>query len=163
MLFRSDHHSQPIVYSELAHKLSIEVGKRSYSDQVRKAVLELRTAKGMVLDPVDHDTWSVGSFFTNPIVSEHAARQLPNDAPRWPQADGRIKLSAAWLIEHSGHSKGFGLNNRVQLSSKHSLALTNRGEATANDIIELAYKIQRDVREQYGIELALEPTLVGEF
>ena len=101
---RLDHHSQPIVYSELAHKLSIEVGKRSYSDQVRKAVLELRTAKGMVLDPVDHDTWSVGSFFTNPLVSEQGARQLPIDAPRWPQADGRIKLSAAWLIEQIGRA-----------------------------------------------------------
>ena len=78
-------------------------------------------------------------------------------------ADGRIKLSAAWLIEHSGHPKGFGLNNRAQLSSKHSLALTNRGGATANDIIELAYKIQRDVREQFGIQLTLEPTLVGAF
>lgn len=160
---RLDHHSQPVAYSELAQKLGIEVGRRSYSDQVRAAVLQLRADKGMVLDPADHDTWSVGSFFTNPIVTEQAAHQLPADAPRWQQSDGGIKLSAAWLIENSGHPKGFGLNARAQLSSKHSLAVTNRGEATANDIIELAYKIQRDVREQFGIALALEPTLVGEF
>lgn len=160
---RLDHHSQPITYAELAHKLGVELGQRSNSAQVRSSVLALRAAKGMVLDPVDHDTWSVGSFFTNPIVSEQAAQHLQTDVPRWPQSAGGLKLSAAWLIEHSGHPKGFGLNNRAQLSSKHSLALTNRGDATANDILELAYKIQRDVHEHFGVELTFEPSLVGEF
>jgi UDP-N-acetylmuramate dehydrogenase len=160
---RLDHHSQPIAYAELASKLGVETGKRSYSDKVREAVLELRAAKGMVLNPVDHDTWSVGSFFTNPIVSAHDHAKVPVEAPHWVQPDGSYKLSAAWLIENSGHPKGFGLNNRAQLSSKHSLALTNRGDATAGDIMELAHSIQHDVHERFGINLAIEPNLVGEF
>ncbi|MEN9710515.1 MAG: hypothetical protein RL441_507 [Actinomycetota bacterium] len=160
---RLDHHSQPVAYPELATRLGVEVGKRSYSDKVRAAVLELRATKGMVLDPVDHDTWSVGSFFTNPVVEPAALGSLPADAPRWPQADGRLKLSAAWLIENSGHPKGFGLNDRAQLSFKHSLALTNRGTATAGDVMELAHRIQHDVHERFGIDLAIEPNLVGEF
>lgn len=160
---RLDHHSQPIAYAELASKLGVETGKRSYSDKVREAVLELRAAKGMVLNPVDHDTWSVGSFFTNPIVSAHDHAKVPVEAPHWVQPDGSYKLSAAWLIENSGHPKGFGLNDRAQLSSKHSLALTNRGDATAGDIMELAHSIQHDVHERFGVNLAIEPNLVGEF
>ena len=160
---RLDHHSQPIAYSELAQKLGVETGKRSYSNLVRTAVLELRGAKAMVLDPLDHDTWSVGSFFTNPIVGPEQHAKVPVDAPHWPQDDGTYKLSAAWLIENSGHPKGSGLNERARLSTKHSLAVTNRGDATAGDVIELARRIQQDVHERFGIDLSIEPNLVGEF
>ena len=89
---------------------------------MREAVLGLRRSKGMVLDAADHDTWSAGSFFTNPVV---APEQVPEGAPAWP-ADGGVKTSAAWLIEHAGFAKGYG-NDRVSLSTKHTLAITNRG------------------------------------
>lgn len=156
-------HSQPIAYGELARDLGIEVGARSKLKLVREAVLKLRASKAMVLDELDHDTWSVGSFFTNPIVSASVAASLPEVAPRYPQADGHVKLSAAWLIEHSGMKKGFTLNGRAALSSKHTLAITNRGDATASDVLELASHIQKQVHERFGIELSLEPNLVGEF
>ena len=96
---------------------------------VRAAVLALRRGKGMVLDAADHDTWSAGSFFTNPVLDAAAAR-LPDGAPRWPQPDGRVKTSAAWLIEHAGFGRGYGDRAGSALSGKHTLALTNRGGAT---------------------------------
>ena len=120
-------------------------------------MLALRAGKGMVLDAEDHDTWSAGSFFTNPVV---AADAVPDGAPAWPQPDGTVKTSAAWLIEHAGFGKGYG-NDAVALSGKHTLALTNRGSARTEDLLALASEVQAGVRAAYGIWLVNEPTLVG--
>jgi UDP-N-acetylmuramate dehydrogenase len=152
--------SQPIRYPELARALGIEVGQRAPAPEVRQAVLALRTAKGMVLAEDDHDTWSVGSFFTNPLISSAQARTLPPDAPRFNQADGMIKTSAAWLIERAGFGKGYG-NGAARLSRKHTLALTNRGGATAADLLSLARQIRAGVQTKFDIELVPEPVLVG--
>ena len=152
--------SQPIRYLELARALGIEVGQRAPASEVRQAVLELRTTKGMVLVDDDHDTWSAGSFFTNPMISFATARTLPPDAPRFNQSDGMIKTSAAWLIERAGFGKGFG-DGSARLSSKHTLALTNRGGATAADLLSLARQIRAGVQAKFGIELVPEPVLVG--
>ena len=116
----------PVRYAELARSLGVEAGGRAPTSQVRETVLGLRRGKGMVLDPADHDTWSAGSFFTNPVLPADQAARLPDDAPRWRQPDGSVKTSAAWLIERAGFAKGHG-NERVGLSTKHTLALTNRG------------------------------------
>lgn len=124
-------------------------------------VLAQRNAKGMVLNKSDHDTWSCGSFFTNPFVSESFSRTLPLDAPRWEAGD-QVKLSAAWLIEHSGLSKGFSLpGSKAAISTKHALAITNRGGATSEEIVELASFIQTQVGNQFGIFLVPEPALIG--
>ena len=149
----------PVRYAELARRLGVEVGDRVPSAAVRTAVLELRRGKGMVLDPADHDTWSAGSFFTNPVISvEDAARLLPDDAPRWPEGDG-VKASAAWLIERSGFSKGYG-HGPVTLSTKHTLALTNRGGATTADLLALAREVRDGVRGRFGITLQNEPVIL---
>jgi UDP-N-acetylmuramate dehydrogenase len=128
-------------------------------------VLALRASKGMVLNDHDHDTWSCGSFFTNPIVSESFAKTLPLDAPQWPTEsdDGlTVKLSAAWLIEQSGIHKGFALpGSKAAISSKHALAITNRGDATADEVTELARYIQTQVSNKFGINLVPEPNLIG--
>jgi UDP-N-acetylmuramate dehydrogenase len=152
--------SQPIRYPELARALGIEVGQRAPAPEVRQAVLALRTAKGMVLAEDDHDTWSAGSFFTNPLISSAQARTLPPEAPRFNQADGMIKTSAAWLIERAGFGKGYG-NGAARLSRKHTLALTNRGGATAADLLSLAREIRAGVQTKFDIELVPEPVLVG--
>ncbi len=152
--------SQSIRYPELARMLGIEVGERAPAAEVRQAVLALRTAKGMVLAENDHDTWSAGSFFTNPILSTAQALALPDRAPRFGQPDGMIKTSAAWLIEQAGFAKGYG-NGSARLSSKHTLALTNQGGATAADLLSLAREIRTGVKEKFGIELVAEPVLVG--
>jgi len=152
--------SQAIRYPELARMLGIKVGERAPAAQVRQAVLALRTTKGMVLAENDHDTWSAGSFFTNPILSPTQALALPNDAPRFGQPDGMIKTSAAWLIEQSGFARGYG-HGPARLSSKHTLALTNQGGATAADLLSLAREIRTGVKEKFGIELLAEPVLVG--
>jgi UDP-N-acetylmuramate dehydrogenase len=152
--------SQPIRYPELARALGVEVAQRAPTPEVRQAVLALRTAKGMVLADHDHDTWSAGSFFTNPLISQAKALELPPDAPRFSQTDGMIKTSAAWLIERSGFGKGYG-NGAAQLSGKHTLALTNRGGATAADLLSLAREIQAGVQAKFGIQLVPEPVLVG--
>ena len=148
----------PVRYAELARTLGVEVGSRAAAADVREAVLGLRRGKGMVLDTGDHDTWSAGSFFTNPFVTDGAL--LPDDAPRWPQPDGSVKTSAAWLIEHAGFHKGHG-DDRVSLSTKHTLALTNRGGAATTDLLALAAEVQRGVQERFGIRLVNEPVLVG--
>ena len=148
----------PVRYAELARTLGVEVGSRAAAADVREAVLGLRRGKGMVLDTGDHDTWSAGSFFTNPFVTDGAL--LPDDAPRWPQPDGSVKTSAAWLIEHAGFHKGHG-DDRVSLSTKHTLALTNRGGAATADLLALAAEVQRGVQERFGIRLVNEPVLVG--
>jgi UDP-N-acetylmuramate dehydrogenase len=152
--------SQPIRYAELARVLGVAVGERAPAADVRQAVLELRNAKGMVLVADDHDTWSVGSFFTNPIISPAKARTLPAAAPRFSQPDDMVKTSAAWLIEQAGFAKGYG-HGAARLSGKHTLALTNRGAATAGDLLSLAREIRAGVAARFGIELVPEPVLVG--
>lgn len=150
----------PVAYLELARRLGVELGERAPLADVRRAVLEIRASKGMVLDDADYDTWSAGSFFTNPILDEAGAAGLPADAPRWPVGDGTVKTSAAWLIEHAGFSRGYGAG-RATLSTKHTLALTNRGEATAGDVVALAREIRDGVRERFDVALVPEPVLVG--
>ncbi len=149
--------SAPVTYAELARTLGVEVGRRAPLAEVRDAVLGLRAGKGMVLDDADHDTWSAGSFFTNPIVP---AGDVPDGAPAWPAADGLVKTSAAWLIEHAGFAKGHG-DGRAQVSTKHTLALTNRGDATTDDLLRLAREVRDGVEAAYGIRLVNEPVLVG--
>ena len=147
----------PVRYAELARTLGVEEGGRAPLGEVRDAVLGLRRGKGMVLDPADHDTWSAGSFFTNPVLD---ASDVPDGAPAWPQADGRVKTSAAWLIEHAGFAKGHG-SGRVGLSGKHVLALTNRGGATTDELLALAREVRDGVEAAYGVRLVNEPVLVG--
>ncbi len=152
--------STPIRYPELARTLGVEVGERVESAEVRAAVLELRSGKGMVLDGDDHDTWSAGSFFTNPVLPEDA--ELPEGAPRFPAGDGYVKSSAAWLIQHAGFERGFRLDGAAaSLSTKHVLALTNRGAASAEDLLALARTVRDGVRDTFGITLVPEPVLVG--
>ena len=150
----------PVRYAELARRLGVEIGDRVPAPDVRAAVLDLRRSKGMVLDDADHDTWSAGSFFTNPLLATEDAARLPADAPRWPAGDGRVKVSAAWLIEQAGFTKGYG-DGPAKVSSKHTLALTNRGGATTAQLLELAAEITARVHDQFGIDLVNEPRLVG--
>lgn len=150
--------SAPIGYAELAARLGVAVGERAASSDVREAVLELRRGKGMVLDAVDHDTWSVGSFFTNPVVD---ADRVPEGAPAWPQADGRVKTSAAWLVERAGFPRGYPEGGAARLSTKHTLAITNRGSASTADVIALAREMRDSVLARFGIELTPEPVLLG--
>ncbi|MBB5633427.1 UDP-N-acetylmuramate dehydrogenase [Cryobacterium mesophilum] len=158
--------SAPIAYDQLATALGAAGGDRVPLAAVRAAVLTLRASKGMLLDPADPDSVSAGSFFTNPIVSENFARGLPDAAPRWildPDApESPVKLSAAWLIERAGITRGFSLpGSGAAVSSKHTLALVNRGGATANAIAELARYIHLRVLSEFGIRLQAEPQLVG--
>ena len=152
--------SAPVAYAELARRLGVQVGERRPLAEVRAAVLALRAGKGMVLDPDDHDTWSAGSFFTNPVLDADAAAALPAEVPRWPQPDGTVKVSAAWLIEHSGFGKGHG-RGPARISTKHTLALTNRGGARTADLLALARELRDGVRERFGITLVNEPVTVG--
>lgn len=154
-------------YQQLADKLGVALGESARAPQVRQAVLELRAGKGMVLDPEDVDTWSAGSFFTNPVVGEDVAAALPAEAPRYPAGPGQVKTSAAWLIEHAGFPKGWHLPRHgegrapASLSTKHTLALTNRGSASTADVLELARAIRDGVRDRFAVTLVPEPTLVG--
>jgi UDP-N-acetylmuramate dehydrogenase len=152
--------SAPIRYPELARALGVELGARGPVREVAAAVLALRRGKGMVLDDADPDTWSAGSFFTNPLLDAAAADALPADAPRFPQPDGRVKTSAAWLIEHAGFGRGFG-DGAARISTKHVLALTNSGGARAADLLDLARRIRSGVQQTFGITLVCEPVLVG--
>jgi UDP-N-acetylmuramate dehydrogenase len=152
--------SDPITYLELAKKLGVQPGDKASVGETRKAVLELRASKGMLLSPEDHDSWSAGSFFTNPIISQQAADALPNAAPKWPLNDGRVKVSAAWLIENAGMHKGDEVGG-ARISTKHVLALTNSGDATAADIVELAKRARNQVKEMFGITLEAEVNLIG--
>lgn len=154
----------PVAYAELARALGVDQGGRAPLAAVREAVLGLRSGKGMVLDAADHDTWSAGSFFTNPFLTPEQAAALPDDAPRWEQPDGRVKSSAAWLIERAGFGKGHGLDvrgGRASLSTKHTLALTNRGDASTEDLLALAREVRDGVEAAYGVRLVNEPVLVG--
>jgi UDP-N-acetylmuramate dehydrogenase len=158
--FRQGDLGAPIAYAELARTLGVGIGERVPMSDVRDAVLGLRRGKGMVLDADDHDTWSAGSFFTNPVVAPDA---VPDGAPTWP-AEGGVKVSAAWLIEHAGFGKGYGAEltgGRASLSSKHTLALTNRGGASTADLLTVAREVRDGVQRVHGIRLVNEPVLVG--
>lgn len=152
----------PVRYAQLAGSLGVELGTLVAPADVRAEVLRLRGSKGMVLDDADPDTWSAGSFFTNPIVSAGFAQTMPDDAPRWPAGDD-VKLSAAWLIEHAGVHRGYGVpGSRAGISTKHTLALTNRGGATAAQVAELARYVQVTVANRFGVTLVPEPVVVGD-
>jgi UDP-N-acetylmuramate dehydrogenase len=157
--------SAPIRYAELARALDVELGDRAPLAEVREAVLALRRRKGMVLDDADPDTFSAGSFFTNPILEadEHAALRARTDAepPAWPEADGRVKTSAAWLIERAGFHRGDGDPDGIAISTKHTLALTNRGHGTTAQLVAFAREIAAGVHEAFGVDLTPEPVLVG--
>lgn len=151
-------------FGQLTQTLGIEQGGTASTAAVRESVLELRGSKGMVLDAADHDTWSAGSFFTNPVVDAAVAEALPSGAPRFDAGSpGRVKLSAAWLIENAGMPKGFAVraDARASLSHKHTLALTNRGGASAADIVELARAVKANVKDAFGVELEPEPVFWG--
>jgi UDP-N-acetylmuramate dehydrogenase len=157
--------SHPIAFEQLAGALGVQLGEQVAVSRVREEVLRLRASKGMVLDPSDNDTAGCGSFFTNPVVSARFARSLPSDAPRFEtiEDDGEtVKLSAAWLIEHAGVKKGFRLpGSNAGISTKHSLAITNRGGATALEVAQLAEYVQLRVANQFGVNLVPEPVMVG--
>ena len=159
--------SAPIRYAELARALGVELGARAPLADVRAAVLGLRRAKGMVLDPDDPDTVSAGSFFTNPVLDAArfaalAERLGPGSRPpAWPQEDGHVKTSAAWLIERAGFHRGHGNPNGIAISSKHTLALTNRGAGTTAELVALAREIAGGVYDAFGVELTPEPVFVG--
>jgi UDP-N-acetylmuramate dehydrogenase len=156
--------SGPLRYAELARALGVPVGGTAPVAEVRAAVLALRRGKGMVIDPADPDSASAGSFFTNPILGADAFAALTARAgerpPAWPEPDGRIKTSAAWLIERAGFPRGHG-NGRVGISSKHTLALVNRGGATTAELVGLAWEIAGAVHERFGVRLTPEPVFVG--
>jgi UDP-N-acetylmuramate dehydrogenase len=158
--------SAPLRYGELVTALDATAGERADPAAVRDAVLTLRAAKGMVLDVADHDTWSVGSFFTNPVVAEQHYRELADKSdrpvPHYPAPDG-VKLAAGWLVEQAGFGKGYPDVDtaRCRLSTKHALALTNRGGAGAGDVVALARTVRDGVRDVFGVTLIPEPVLVG--
>jgi len=155
--------SAPVKYADLAERLGALPGDRVPAISVRRKVLDIRRTKGMVLDIDDHDTWSVGSFFTNPIVSDEQASGLPTDAPRWPVADSRVKVSAAWLIDNSGFGRGWPNDPEAtaSLSTKHTLAVTNRGQAETSDILDVARSVRDGVQRAMGITLEPEPNLIN--
>ncbi|GAB2692513.1 UDP-N-acetylmuramate dehydrogenase [Kitasatospora kifunensis] len=157
----------PIQYAEVAKTLGVSAGERVPLRTAFETVLALRAGKGMVLDPADHDTWSAGSFFTNPLLTPDqyqafqrclAERELA--APAWPAPDGQTKTSAAWLIDKAGFGKGYG-SGPATLSTKHTLALTNRGRATTEDLLSLAREIRDGVHAAFGVRLVNEPVMVG--
>ena len=163
--------SRPIRYTELARALGVELGESAPLAEVRNTVLTLRRAKGMVIDPDDPDSVSAGSFFTNPVLDpahfdeleRRVAETLGPDAglPSFPEPDGQVKTSAAWLVERAGFGRGYGAPGPIMVSTKHSLALTNRGGGTTAELVELAHRIQVGVRKRFGVELTPEPVLVG--
>jgi UDP-N-acetylmuramate dehydrogenase len=157
-----DQQSSEVKYSQLAQALGCSLGALAPASEIRQAVLQIRRAKGMVLESEDHDTWSAGSFFTNPVLSQTQDRNLDPDAPRFP-APGGVKTSAAWLIQQTGVQRGWGVRPgaRATTSTKHVLALTNRGGATVSDVLELAEQITLRVQRRFGITLVPEPTLVN--
>jgi len=183
LLDTGDGLSAPVAYDQLAAALGVQLGARVPLATVRDTVIALRASKGMVLDATDPDSVSCGSFFTNPIVGENFARTLPENAPRFPleqeptdaavplgeqpalppqRVDHRVKLSAAWLIEHAGIGRGFRLpGSRAAISSKHTLAIVNTGDATADEIAQLARFVHTRVFSEFGVRLQAEPNLVG--
>ena len=162
--------SAPLRYAETARAMGVEQGERVPAAAARETVLRLRAGKGMVLDPEDHDTWSAGSFFTNPVLDAAAydaflvrvRERLGEDVapPAFPAGDGRVKTSAAWLIDRAGFTKGYG-TGAARISTKHTLALTNRGGATTEDLLALARDVVAGVRDAFGVTLVNEPVTVG--
>jgi UDP-N-acetylmuramate dehydrogenase len=166
--------SAPVRYRELARTLGVGEGDRVPLAEARAAVLTLRRGKGMVLDSGDPDTRSAGSFFTNPVIGQRqydevrrraAARSGQPEAevsvPHFPAPDGLVKVPAGWLIEHAGFAKGYPGHGSARISSKHTLALTNLGDATAASLIGLAREIRDGVRQAFGVDLVSEPVLIG--
>jgi UDP-N-acetylmuramate dehydrogenase len=160
--------STGVRYAELARALGVAAGAEVPLQQTRDTVRALRAGKGMVLDADDPDTWSVGSFFTNPILGATAFDGLRTAAadlgepPSWPGAEGAVKVSAAWLIERAGFHKGYaGRGKGVSISTKHTLALTNRGDGSADALLDLAREIRDGVQDRFGVVLHPEPVLVN--
>ncbi|MDE9365176.1 UDP-N-acetylmuramate dehydrogenase [Luteipulveratus sp. YIM 133132] len=163
--------SQPLAYADLARQLGVEQGERVPLGDARDGVVAQRRKRGMVLDEADHDTWSCGSFFTNPMLSaadfevlrRQAADHLGDGVtpPEFPGDGGRLKTSAAWLIDKAGFTKGYGLPGPAALSTKHTLAVTNRGDATAADVARLAREVRDGVQDAFGVRLVNEPVFVG--
>jgi UDP-N-acetylmuramate dehydrogenase len=160
-----DSRSMPVEYAELASELGVRMGERAGVSDVRSGVLKIRARKGMVLSSGDPDSRSAGSFFTNPVLSAERYAQVAAAAagpvPRFDAGDGRVKVPAAWLIEHAGFGKGYGAPGRARISSKHTLALVNAGGATTAGLLALAREIRDGVRAAFGVTLEPEPTLVG--
>lgn len=162
--------SGPVRYVETARVLGVAPGERVPLSTARETVLKLRAGKGMLLDPEDRDTWSAGSFFTNPILTAEEfaafrtrARQhlgADSEPPTYPAGEGRTKTSAAWLIDRAGFTRGYG-TGPARISTKHTLALTNRGEASTEDLLGLAREVVAGVRESFGVTLVNEPVMVG--
>ncbi|MGI5233377.1 UDP-N-acetylmuramate dehydrogenase [Actinoallomurus sp. CA-142502] len=162
--------STPIRYAELARRLDVPVGDRVPLKDAREAVLALRRGKGMVVDVADPDTRSAGSFFTNPILDpgqvaeleRRVADRLGPDVtfPRYPESDGHVKTSAAWLIDKAGFGKGYA-RGPVRISTKHTLALTNPDGARTADLLALAREVRDGVRAAFGVTLVNEPVFVG--
>jgi UDP-N-acetylmuramate dehydrogenase len=163
--------SVPVRYAELAAALGVSVGDQVPGPQARAAVIELRQRKGMVIDPGDPDTRSVGSFFVNPVLDggtlaavEAAARARCGpqvQVPRFDAGDGLVKVPAAWLIERAGFGKGYHGGDGARISAKHTLALVNSGSASTDGLMALAREIRDGVRDAFGVSLAPEPVLVG--
>jgi UDP-N-acetylmuramate dehydrogenase len=161
--------STPVRYAELATELGVRLGEQAAVGEVRAAVIKIRSRKGMVLNPGDPDTRSAGSFFTNPVITAAAFAEVEAAAaarglapvPHYPAGDGMVKVPAAWLIERSGFTKGYGAPAPARLSAKHTLALVNTGEATTSDLLALAREIVTGVRAAYGVTLTPEPILIG--
>lgn len=163
--------SRPVRYRGLATTLGVGIGDRVPLADARHAVLALRSGKGMVLDPMDPDTRSAGSFFTNPILPEAQFAALlrtartrfgpATEVPNFPDADGAVKVPAAWLIERAGFGRGHHGDGGARISTKHTLALVNPGGATTADLVALARAIRDGVRTAFGVDLVAEPVLVG--
>ncbi len=158
--------SPRITYADLKHHFE---GRETLPDlaETREAVRHIRALKGMLIIPGDADCRSAGSFFKNPVLSQEQHEDLKQRAaargfsvPNYPALETRKKVSAAWLVERSGFAKGFGFG-RVGISSKHALAIVNRGGATAADVLGLKDQIQHRVEEIWGVHLEPEPVMVG--
>ena len=143
-------------YPQVAESLGINPGESVPVKELRKVIIEIRKSKGMVLNLNDHDTFSVGSFFINPVMTKEL---VPTNAPMYEHESGKVKTSAAWLIEQSGFEKGFR-HGGAMISSKHTLAISNSGNATAEDVIELSNRIRSGVKQKFGIELTIEPKIL---
>jgi UDP-N-acetylmuramate dehydrogenase len=164
--------SCPVRYAELAAALGVSPGGQVESTEARAAVIELRQRKGMVIDPADPDTRSVGSFFVNPVLDEAALAAVEAAArarygadtrvPRFPATEeGLVKVPAAWLIERAGFGRGYSPGDGARISSRHTLALVNAGSASTAALMALAREIRDGVRDAFGVTLAPEPVLVG--